>query len=202
MVEASAESDKRIRPVTERRVSSPDRSVTDRGVHLASRRNCCVNELSTSVEIDAPGDVVWDVLTDFDAYDEWNPFMRIAGRPVEGARLTVELRPPGKRAATFRPTVTRVDHGRDFAWLGHLFVTGLYDGEHRFRLEDVGDGRTRLVHAETFEGLLVRPINGWLGDATRRGFESMNEALKMRAESLAAESTLDADVAGDDAAAV
>ena len=158
-----------------------------------------MSELFTSVDVDAPVETVWTVLTDFDDFPEWNPFMRIAGRPSEGARLSVELRPPGKRATTFRPTVTHVDHGRELRWLGHLFVPGLYDGEHRFRLEDLGDGRTRFTQSETFGGLLVRPVDRLFGDATRRGFESMNEALKARAESLAAEQMLDARVVGDDA---
>src|SRR5262249_16669576 len=35
--------------------------------------------ISTSVEIDAPKQLVWDVLTDFSAYREWNPYMEIEG---------------------------------------------------------------------------------------------------------------------------
>jgi hypothetical protein len=161
-----------------------------------------VNELSTSVEIDAPTDAVWTVLTNFDAYPEWNPVMQVAGRPTEGARLTVELRLPGKRATTFRPTVTRVTEQRELRWLGHLLVAGLYDGDHRFELEPLADGRTRFTQAETFGGLLAGPINRWLGDATREGFERMNAALKARAESLASERVADVEVrsetSGDD----
>jgi hypothetical protein len=157
-----------------------------------------VSELSTSVEIDAPTETVWAVLTDFDAYPEWNPFLEIAGRASEGARLTVEIRPPGRRATTFRPTVKRVDEGREFRWLGHLFVAGLYDGEHRFELEALDDGRTRFTQAETFGGLLVGPIARLLGDATRRGFEQMNEALRVRAESLASETVESPPDAGRD----
>jgi len=160
-----------------------------------------MSELSTSVEIDAPTETVWAVLTDFDAYPEWNPFMTITGRATEGARLTVELRPPGKRATTFRPTVTRVTEQRELRWRGHLLVAGLYDGEHRFELELLDDGRTGFTQAETFGGLLVGPINRWLGDATREGFERMNAALKARAESLASErvAAVRSEARGDDA---
>jgi hypothetical protein len=35
--------------------------------------------ITTSVEIDAPKRLVWDVLTDFSAYTEWNPYMEIEG---------------------------------------------------------------------------------------------------------------------------
>lgn len=144
-------------------------------------------ELHTTVRVDAPPAAVWEVLTAFERYDGWNPFMSVAGRPTVGARLAVELRPPGKRAARFRPTVTVVDPERELRWVGHLGVEGLYDGEHRFTLEPLAGGRrTLLVHAERFSGLLVPVVNRWLGDSTERGFVAMNEALKTRAEVLAA----------------
>lgn len=40
--------------------------------------------LSASIEIDATPDEVWSVLTDLDAYNEWNPFIVSSG----GSRLT------------------------------------------------------------------------------------------------------------------
>jgi uncharacterized protein YndB with AHSA1/START domain len=35
--------------------------------------------ISTTVDIDAPKQLVWDVLTDFAAYHEWNPDISIEG---------------------------------------------------------------------------------------------------------------------------
>jgi hypothetical protein len=146
-------------------------------------------ELTTHVEIDAPPEHVWAVLTDFGRYHEWNPFMNAAGRANERARLHVELFPPGGRPARFRPTVTRVDPPRELRWLGHLGTTGLFDGEHRFVLDPVDGGtRTSLTHAESVSGLLTPIVWRFVGDATERGFEAMNAALKARVESLAASS--------------
>ena len=143
-----------------------------------------MREILTDVEIDAPPARVWAVLTDFEAYDEWNPFARIVGRPNVGANLHVRLTPPGGRAMTFRPEVTVVEPNRELRWLGHLYVSGLFDGEHRFVLEPLDDGaRTRFVHAETFRGALAGPLLWMAGDDTRAGFEAMNDALKRRAES-------------------
>ena len=46
-----------------------------------------------SVDIAAPAEQVWSVLTDFAAHPEWNPFMREAsGTPQEGEKLRVRLR--------------------------------------------------------------------------------------------------------------
>jgi hypothetical protein len=143
-------------------------------------------EITRTVDVDASPETVWGVLTDFDSYDEWNPFMRVVGRANEGAHLVVELRPPGGRTTTFRPELVHVERNRELRWLGHLFVTGLFDGEHRFRLEPREDGGTHLVHSETFRGVLAGLLLRFTREQVAAGFEQMNAALKERAESLAA----------------
>ena len=140
-------------------------------------------QLRTDIAIDATPRRVWEVLTDFSAYPDWNPFIRrIAGPATEGSRLEVDLQPPGGRGITIRPTVKSAKPERELRWLGHLGVPGLFDGEHAFRLETLGDGRTRLVHEETFGGLLAPIVLNRIGEQTRQGFVAMNEALKSRAE--------------------
>jgi hypothetical protein len=142
------------------------------------------HELQTAVEIDAPTERVWSLLLDFASYPAWNPFIReISGVPEVGARLVVRLGPPGKKASTFRPVVRRVVAAREFVWLGHLLVSGLFDGEHRFRLEPLDGGRrTRFCHSERFGGLLVPLLRRSLDTDFRSAFVAMNEALKARAE--------------------
>jgi hypothetical protein len=140
-------------------------------------------ELSTHIEVDAPPEQVWAVLTDFDHYHEWNPFVRVAGRPTENARLYVELTPPGGRTTGFRPTVTRVEKGRELRWLGHLVTPGLFDGEHRFVLEPLDGGtRTSMTHAEAFSGVLSPLVWRLIRTETQAGFAAMNAALKHRVE--------------------
>lgn len=64
-----------------------------------------MKQLRCEVEIAAPAERVWDVLVDFDANPEWNPFIRtMQGACEPGARLTVRIEPPGARGMTFRPT--------------------------------------------------------------------------------------------------
>jgi hypothetical protein len=141
-----------------------------------------MRELDTSIEIDAPPERVWSVLTDFDSFPDWNPFIRSARGEVEpGAKLEIRLEPPGGRAMTFKPTVLVAEPGRELRWLGRLLLPGLFDGEHIFRIEPIEGGHSRFVQAERFRGLLV-PLFGRTLEQTRRGFEAMNEALCRRAE--------------------
>jgi hypothetical protein len=143
-------------------------------------------ELQTEREIDAAPERVWEVLTAFEAFGSWNPFIvAIEGEAVVGSRLKVRLEPPGGRGVTLRPTVTASEPGRTFAWLGHLGLPGVFDGAHRFDLEALPGGRTRLVQSERFRGALVPLLRRSLRTHTRAGFEAMNRALGDRAEAAA-----------------
>jgi hypothetical protein len=143
-----------------------------------------MHEITTSVDVEAPASTVWEVLTDFERYGEWNPRTRIEGEAAPGARLRVAPGPEAGRVPTFRPRVLAAD-GRELRWLGHLYARGLFDGEHRFLVEDLGDSRSRLTQSERFTGLLARPLLRLYGTDTERGFEAVNAALRDRAESLA-----------------
>lgn len=140
------------------------------------------NVLSTDILIQAPARRVWDVLTRLDRYANWNPFIVSAdGRVQPTQRLAISIRNGGKLYA-FKPTVIHAEPLRQFAWLGHLLVPGLFDGYHEFLLDEVEPGVTRLTQRETFRGLL----SGWLLRSMRQntltGFQAMNEALKTQAE--------------------
>ncbi len=141
--------------------------------------------LRSSIDIDAPPDVVWDVLTDLEAYDQWNPFIvSSSGSVAVGEQLTNRMEPPGGKGMTFKPRVTEVADQRVFEWLGRLVVPGVFDGRHRFELSE-RDGKTRLEQNEDFSGILVPFMRKSLDGQTLKGFEVMNAALKDRAEARA-----------------
>lgn len=137
--------------------------------------------VETAIDILAPLERVWDILTDFPAYPAWNPFIiSVYGTAKAGTDLEVHIRPPGHRAAMFRPTILVAEPERELRWIGRLLVPGTLEGEHFFRLED-RSGTVHFVHGETFRGLLVGVFRRRL-NATQAGFEAMNAALKARAE--------------------
>ena len=139
--------------------------------------------LSTEIEIDATPESIWRILADFNRFPEWNPFIReIEGEMKEGSRLRVRIEPPGGRGMTFRPVVKRVEINREFRWLGHLIVPGLFDGEHIFEILPAGTGKTRFIQRESFRGLLVPLLWKSLEGSTKQGFREMNDALKARVE--------------------
>jgi hypothetical protein len=141
-----------------------------------------LRELRSEIEIDAPPEQVWAVVTAFAAYPEWNPFIRrISGELREGARLEVQIQRPGARATTFKPPVRAVETNRELRWLGRLLVPGVFDGEHSLLIDPRDGGRSRFVQSERFNGFLVGFLKGTLAK-TESGFAQMNAALKARVE--------------------
>lgn len=140
-------------------------------------------EIEAAVEIDAPPDRAWSVLTEVSEYAAWNRFIPcIAGDLREGCRIDVRAYPRRRPNLRFRARVLRVDPPRELRWLGRLGLPWLFDGDHRFTLEPLGAGRTRLVQHETLTGLLVPFLGAFIAGRSRPGFDEMNRALKRRAE--------------------
>lgn len=142
-------------------------------------------QLETEIEINAPAERVWKVLTDFHAHPIWNPFIKeLRGKPAVGEKLRVFIQPPGGKGMVFKPTVLTADDNRELRWLGKLFISGLFDGEHYFRIESVDEDRVRFIQGEIFSGPLVRLFAKSLDTGTLAGLREMNDALKKRAEGL------------------
>ena len=140
-------------------------------------------QLHTQIDIHASRERVWEVLTDFAAYPEWNPFITQAhGAARVGEQLTNRMQPVGGRAVTLKPTVLQATPGQQLRWLGRVVGPGIFDAEHTFTIEPVGDGQVRLVQQEQFRGLLVPFMSRSLDRHTLPAFEQMNQALKRRAE--------------------
>ncbi|WP_394750809.1 SRPBCC family protein [Spongiimicrobium salis] len=133
-------------------------------------------EIHTSIVINAIPEKIWAILSDFEQYPSWNPFITaIQGKMGVGHRLVVAIVPPGGKKMIFKPKIQILEKHRKLQWLGHFLFKGLFDGSHSFQLIDQGNGTTLFQQNETFRGLLVRffPL-----DATKKGFEAMNRALK------------------------
>ena len=139
--------------------------------------------VETAIEIHAPLALAWGILRDFSRYGEWNPLVvRAAGPFVPGEKIEISVRLPGREAMAFRPTLLILDEGREVRWRGSLAVPGLFVGEHAFIMTEREAGILKFVHRERCRGLIVPLLPRHWFERVREGFESMNEALKARAE--------------------
>lgn len=55
-----------------------------------------MQEVRSDVEVNSDPDSVWAILTDFAAYDQWNPFInKIIGLPKQGEKIDIYIQTPG-----------------------------------------------------------------------------------------------------------
>jgi hypothetical protein len=133
--------------------------------------------------VHAPRAVVWRLLTEFDDYDAWNPYITEAhGDAARGEEIDLRLEPHGETEREMECDVVTVKHLRKLYWRcrDHA-MPGLLDREHVFRLLPVAPGREefRLVYDGRWEGVLV-PFTELRN--RKAGYLRMLLALKQRAE--------------------
>lgn len=136
------------------------------------------HQISTSVIINANSSTVWKVLTAFERYSKWNPFINsIQGKIEVGTKFHAEI-----GTMKFKPTTLVYDENKEFTWLGQLILPGIFDGKHSFIIQDNNDGTTTLIQKESFKGILVRFMKKKLDNDIINKFKQMNDKLKEIAE--------------------
>jgi len=124
---------------------------------------------------------VWQILTDFDHWSEWNPFLyRAVGKAEQGENVELFFERSGTKEIKLKSTITKLEPEHEWIWKYDVIWSGLFQGEHSFAVEKIDENHTRFVQNEVFTGLLV-PI--FLKESeTISGFVAMDKALKARAE--------------------
>jgi hypothetical protein len=142
--------------------------------------------IRTEIWIDSTPDQVWTVLTATADYPAWNPLItRLDGDLREGNTITF-TQGAGSDAMTFQPRILRARPGKELVWKGSLWMAGIFDAERHFEMQAQGGG-TRFTQRESFSGLLAGKLTADAVQGTEDGMRTMNNALKTRVESLAAQ---------------
>lgn len=146
-----------------------------------------MRKIHTEKEIQAPPEAVWEVITDLDSYEDWNPHIVSAspdGELKEGSNVDVVLQPSGMSSMDATVEITSLEPEHKLTWEGTLFVSLVFKGVHTFELEPLDGDRTRFVNREKLSGLVVPFVTD---EDTEEDYEEMNEALAERAEAMYAE---------------
>jgi hypothetical protein len=143
-------------------------------------------EVYTQIDIQAPNERVWHILTNFTDFHEWNPFMdQASGEIRQGVIVTIHLQPINTQGMTINPTITKVESNHELRWLGRFGgIPRLFDGEHILTIESIGNNHnlTHFIQREVYRGVLVPFYAFQLDTSYRPAFEAMNHALKMKSE--------------------
>ena len=140
-------------------------------------------QVSTTIEIDAPPERVWAVLADLASYPQWHPvFLSVTGQLAAGSTLTITTtHPTSGRAMTANVKVRTAEPGTELRWVSKLL--GLTISERRFLLSPAAGG-TSLVQDGTYRGLGGGRGRGTVKTVSRiqDAFAAINQAIKERAE--------------------
>jgi hypothetical protein len=142
-------------------------------------------ELYTEIEIQATADRVWQHLTNLDDFHLWNPFITSAQGIVRlGEKVQIHIKPPEGKDLDFQTNIMQVEPDRKLTWRGKLIIPGLFDSVHSFTIDPIDNNSVRFSQREKFSGLIVPLLAKDLNTKVAHGLELMNQALKVRAESL------------------
>lgn len=133
--------------------------------------------LRLEVEAEASPERVWAVLSRVEAWPRWHPgigFAALRGELRPGTRL--DWRGDGMR---IRSVLEEVEAPRRISWT--LRTLGAR-GVHRWTLEPAGEGRTRILSEEAWEGLAVRFLRPTLRRTLTASRTAWLERLRDRAE--------------------
>ncbi|MFI6865740.1 SRPBCC domain-containing protein [Nocardia sp. NPDC050406] len=141
--------------------------------------------IDKSVEVDAPAELVWRVLTDVDRYGEWNPFCISCSTTLEpGTPIDMEVRLVGPSPRKQREYIHSHTPGREFSYRMKPVPLGTLHSERSHTVTALGAERCRYDSHFELDGWLSPVVTGLLGGALRRGFAEMTDAVKQRAEAL------------------
>ena len=141
-----------------------------------------MKELRTEIKIQSSPEKVWQILTDFDKWPDWNTFIHHAiGKAKVDEKVDITVR-GGAKDMVLHCTVIKVEPNRELCWKYHVLSPVFFQGEHSFTIEPEGENQVRFVDREIFNGLFVPLQAKDIDTNSRQGFEEMDQALKARAE--------------------
>ncbi len=138
-------------------------------------------EYATSCAIEARVEKVWAVLTDAEAYPEWNPeIVKLEGTLEEGGRIKAHVRLGDGALRKIGLRVTRLDAPRVMEWVGGLPL-GLFVGRRTFTVAALPGGKSQFKLHLSMTGPMAGPILKSVGDRQPE-IEGFARALKERVE--------------------
>ena len=137
----------------------------------------------TTFPIAASAETVWEILTDFQRYPEWNPSLpSIRGELRPGSTVALTLGMPGRPSPKVKAKFGEVTHARRLTWHGNAGADWLFAGDREFLIDEQPDDTVFFTHVEDVQGILFPLFRAVMGGAIQRSHDEFNAALKNRAE--------------------
>ncbi|NUS43756.1 MAG: SRPBCC domain-containing protein [Mycobacteriaceae bacterium] len=144
-----------------------------------------VFRIDSELDIDAPAPVVWQVITDFSRYSEWNRFCLEAKSTLEvGSPIDMNVRLAGT-VRRQREWVLSHSPGREFSYRMKPVPFGALRSLRSHTVTPLGPDRTRYVSRFEIRGWLQPVVTAVLGRTLRTGFAAMTAGIETESERVA-----------------
>lgn len=138
-----------------------------------------MKEVRTEITLEAPPERIWELLTDFPLYPQWNPlFERAVGDIAVGRPLELSVRLPGMEPFALTPRLTSLEPHSALAWEGRLWCGAVLRWKYGYRLEPLGPTRVSFIQSSSFSGLLAPLFSFALNRPFASGMIQLNQALR------------------------
>jgi len=133
------------------------------------------------IELNAPANKVWELLTDFPSYSTWNSFTPHAEVDfVVNGKVKLEVYfSPDSKPVIHRARISQLDPGRKFAW--KMDWGFLLRAERSQEIFPNGSGCTYKT-TDVNTGLLAPLVQGFFAKKIQNGFDRLTTDLKKQAE--------------------
>ncbi|MBK6511571.1 MAG: SRPBCC domain-containing protein [Haliea sp.] len=139
---------------------------------------------SEEIVINAPAQVVWDVILDFDNYGLWNTFCPgMKGKPVVGSPLQMMV-DMGNGPQLQVEYVTKVEPIHTIVWSMENKPGDPIHADRMQRVTPIDDRSCRYWSVDEFSGEFAGPMIEQMGKLVEKGFNDCALGLKKRAEEL------------------
>lgn len=137
-------------------------------------------EIRDEIEINASTEKVWATIIDFENYKNWNSQLTFLGGMVKpNGKLHLKLSAVGAEPYEFKSDISFWQEKKQFAWIAKTGLPRIFDGEHFFELNDLGNGKTLLTNREEYRGVLSQIFRQLpMMKTAPDGFKKMNLELK------------------------
>lgn len=139
---------------------------------------------SETLAINAPAGIVWEVITDFSSYGEWNQFCSsITGELRMGEPLHMEV-DLGNGPQTQVESITCIEPGRRIVWSMENKPGDPLHADRAQEITPIDEYSCTYYTVDEFGGDMCGPMIEAMGKAVEDGFNLCARNIKARAEAI------------------
>lgn len=138
---------------------------------------CSEREIRTEIIIRTSSEAAWNLLTDFEKYPEWHPYIqKVEGEPVLKHKLKITVYNEDSTTSRFSAYILEFRPNETLSWGGSLGF--IFRAKHYFIIRKIDADTIQLIQGEYWKGLFGKSYGRKIYRDTFNKFNLMNSRMK------------------------